>query len=907
MLEIYDFKCAGLKNPVGIHGNDNIRFSWKLVSENKGTSQKAYRFILSENHETIFDSGKSECPDPFYVLQNTAVLKSGTIYQAHILVEDKTGEIAEADSTFVIAKKPSEWKAKWIGIRSKELDGSLKMASKKEMIEAFLGMVNGDNVSFKPDRHLEPVRIFRKEFETDDTECALLSITAHGVYEARINGQNVTDTCLNPGFTAYQEYLEVQTFDVTKLLQKGKNVLTVEVADGWYKGKYGILGYGNNYGLETGFLAQLDIAGKNGEKETVISDSSFTYTESCIQYADFLIGEEQDTRVDDTMWYCVGADTSLMRQAEEKDYGFDNLRGIADEPVRCVEKLSAKNIFTSPKGECIVDMGQNMVGVVEIRVRGNAGEQIQLEHSEVLDEDGNFLNNISGANRDQTDIFILNGKEQLLRPKFTFHGFRYIKISGNLETLSKEDVTGIVLGSDLETTGEFSCSDIRLNQLQSNIFWSQRGNMLSIPTDCPQRERAGWTGDIQVYCRTAAYNQNTENFLRKWLKNAAIEQFSDGQIPVTVPYPLAYSAMQKNAFGSDTSAGWGDAVIMVPWTLYQVYGDVTILYENWDMMKKWMNYVEYDASEHLPEYEGEKSEDWFERQKYLWNTGFHFGDWLYPSCKNEKGESDMFRSAYSTKEYVATAMYAQSTDQMAQIAAILGKEEEENYYKVLNEKIRMAYAAEYISDDGSIGDAPQGVYVLALAMKMGNKETLKKVAAKLVEMIHSNGDHLDTGFLSIPYLMDVLMEYGYIDTTRKLLYQDSCPSWLYEVKNGATTMWERWDAILENGKRTDSSYNHYAFGCIGDWMYRTLLGFQNAAPGYKKVKIQPNFSFGLTHAEGTFESIYGTYKIRWKLGCDEENSTMEITVPVGAEAQIVLPGICETVGSGTYYYRFTAI
>lgn len=761
-------------------------------------------------------------------------------------------------------------------------------------------MMNGDEVSFQADRQLDPCRVYRKEFyiagaDEKTIDQAWLSITAHGLYEVEINGKPITATRLNPGFTAYDDYLEFQTYDVAPFLQEEKNVMTVVLADGWYKGKFGILGYGNNYGLETALLAQLQIDYSNRETEWIVTDETFQYQESRHVYADLLIGEKQDGRKSKKPMH--------LKCAEVKTYGYDNLHGICCEPVECTQIMEPKAIVTSPRGELIVDMGQNMVGVVRLRVQGERGMEIMLEHSEVLDKEGNFIHNISGVNRDQTDYYILKGGEpEVFEPKFTFHGFRYVKISGYPGKLSKEDIRGIVLGTSLEQTGEFECSDARLNQLQSNILWSQRGNMLSIPTDCPQRERAGWTGDILVYAKTAAYNQNVRNFLDKWLKNMEKEQFENGLIPIVIPYPLGYAAMQKEAFGTETSAGWGDAAIVVPWTLYEVYGDDTVLKEHFSMMKKWMDYVEQDASTNVPELGKDVTPERLERQKYLWNTGFHFGDWCYPSCKNERGETDMFKSAQVTKEHVATAMYAQSADRMAEICGVLGNAGLEEHYRSLNQKIRKAFSDEYVNEDGSIDGCVQGIYVLAVAMKMADEDKLKRMADHLADMIRENGYCLDTGFLSIQYLMDVLMQYGHEETARKLLYQEQCPSWLYEVKNDATTMWETWNAIQEDGTRTDNSYNHYAFGCVGDWMYRTLLGIQRIDAGYRKFRIAPSFHYGLTEAKGSFETMHGVIRCEWKL--EKEGGRLTLTVPVGATAEICLPGIETECGSGSYEFSF---
>ncbi len=906
-MRLTDLKCNGLKNPLGIKSG-TVDFGWKICSEERGVYQSAWQIIVKDvkTQEIMWDSGlvKSDCQSA--IVYRGAELQSDTQYEWHVLVQDNKGNQAVSETAyFRTGLDEADWQAKWIGCQPEDLDSSVKMAEKEEMVEAFMAMVSGGERKFEPDRRINPCHIYRKFIPAAGKKAvsAYLSITAHGLYEARLNGKLVTETRLNPGFTAYEEYLEYQTYDVSELIEADGNVITITLADGWYRGKYGILGYGNNYGLELAALAQIHICYEDGAEEVIGTDDGFRYRESAYLYSDLLIGEKQDARINMQEIYEKSYDDSAWKQAVVKEYTNENLIGISAEPVRPLEVRAAQEVLTSPKGETIIDFGQVLVGVVRLTATGEAGTEIKLEHSEVLDTEGNFINNISGYNRDQTDYFILAGTgAETFEPAFTFHGFRYVRVSGFPGELKAEDVKAVVLGSDLEETGYFECSDERLTQLQSNIRWSQRGNMLSIPTDCPQRERAGWTGDILVYGKTAGFNQDVKQFLNKWLNNMKIEQFEDGLIPVVIPYPLAYNAMQKEAFGTDTSAGWGDAAVIVPWTLYQLSGDKRMLEDHFDMIKKWMDYVEADAADHLPELEETISEERKERQKYLWNTGFHFGDWCYPSCKNEKGETDMFRSAYTTKEHVATAMYAHSADVMSQICRELGKEDLSRYYAELNQNIRKAFSDEYVREDGSIENAVQGIYILAIAMKMADGVKLERMAEYLAGMIRDNGYKLDTGFLSIEYLMDVLCEYGYKDIAKKVLYQEGCPSWLYEVKQGATTIWETWNAITEDGRPTDNSYNHYVFGCIGDWMYRNLLGLHMTEPGYRKVLIRPDFSFDLTWAKGAYKSIYGLIAIEWKKS--GSHVELEVQLPPGTSAVIEIGSKRVETESGQYRMEY---
>lgn len=459
-----------------------------------------------------------------------------------------------------------------------------------------------------------------------------------------------------------------------------------------------------------------------------------------------------------------------------------------------------------------------------------------------------------------------------------------------------------VLATEMEDLGSFHTNDERINQLQSNIVWSQVSNTVSIPTDCPQREKAGWTGDIMAFGPTLCFNREASSFLESWMASVRAEQMENGEIPMIVPYLKAYATFLRDNLDADTSCGWGDAVLMVPRAVYNAYGNKRILEENYEAMKKWLGYIQGRAENNHPEGYENYSDERKERDRYLWSTDFHFGDWLVPSMV--LGNSDamaMNKTAYATMRYVAPAYYGFSAKNMAEIAEILGHDEDAAYYKDLYQKIREAYIAEYVKEDGSMDANLQGIYVITLQMGLVPDHIRPKMVERLCEMIHENGDKLDTGFLSVLFLMDVLCDNGRNDVAYKILFQTGCPSWLYEVLKGGTTMWESWGATGEDGSVSTYSYNHFAFGCVGDWMYRYIGGLQAAEPGYKKLHIEPHMDCGLTAVDVSEETPYGKAAVSWRLF--ENMAMVSVTVPANTTADICLEGQEKiTVGSGNYEY-----
>jgi alpha-L-rhamnosidase len=844
--------------------------------------------VSDEAAHVMWDSGVVVSEDVWCFLPDLN-LESRGVYTWEVIVTDDEGVSSEAASSWweMGLLDKADWKAGWV----EPEQVPVHLEDTVPLHEMFAYLKKHGSYTFNYD-NMHPCQYLRRNFRIDHKiKRARVYITTHGIYRLYINGKPATTAEFMPGYTAYDKYLSYQTFDLTDLLVEGDNTVGVILADGWYAGRIGGSGDNCQYGDRLGLLMQMEIDG-----QLVLSDEEFRSATGPLCYSDIFLGEKYDARLEIPGWNAQDFDASDWKRVKKADYSLDILVAEYGEPVQIARRVPAVEIITTPKGETIVDFGQVLVGRVEMTVQGEAGTDVRLEHCEVLDEHGNYLNNIMGRYKDQMDVYILKGGDaETHTPIFTFHGFRYARLTGYPGEVRTENFTVEVLASSLEQTGSFECSNADLNQLQSNIYWSLLGNTLSIPTDCNQRERVGWTGDVQVIGPTLCYNMGAMPFLKKWMNNLVLEQTENGQVPIIIPFIPAYHKGARMPFTDTiqpdnvTSAGWGDVVTILPWTLYQMYGDITILKDYYPAMKKWVEYIRRIAENFNPKNIGEVSPERAERLKYLWNSNFHFGDWLTPSvCVNpETGDLDFERSAMLTLEYVPACFYANSADILSKAASLLGYDEDAVAYADLRKKIGDAFAAEYISADGRLKVDMQGFHVLALHFDMVPEQHKRQVVSRLSELITKNGDRLDTGFLSVSYLMDVLVKNGLTDKAWKILYQEECPSWLYQVKRGATTVWESWQAIKPDGRVTKASFNHYAYGCVGDWMYRNIVGIIPTAPGYSEVLIQPLPGSNLGHACGSFHSVYGVIASEWTQQADGVQH--KVTVPVGCTAKIRIP------------------
>ena len=843
-------------NPIGIDVMQP-RFSWQLAAtadDGRNVKQVAYQVQVSKEEDffeenIVWDSYKMDGDVSAYIKYKGRSLESFKRYYIRIKAWSNKGEDAKWSELHYFETAfldSSLWQADWI------------------------------SAPFDYSADKEVVRIFRKQFfVSDEIKKAKVYVSAKGLYELYINGSKTGEDYLTPGWTSYNKRLEYQTYDVTNQLKNGENAIGAMIGEGWFQGEIGWRGRRNFYGGRDGLILELHIEYENGKKEIILTDESWkSYSRGPITFSSIYHGEKYDAR-NEFDWSCPNIDMInwmdvRIMGAESKDI----LVSQESECVRIMDEIKPIEIITTPKGEKVIDFGQNFAGWVEFNVSGASGDKVVLSHAEILDPEGNFyIANLKNA-KQQIEYTLKGSERETYRPHFTFQGFRYVRIDEFPGNPSLENFKGLVLYSAMESAGEFECSSPLVNQLYHNILWGQRSNFVDIPTDCPQRsERLGWTGDIQIFARTASYNMDIHRFLTKWLRDLAADQFESGGVPWVVPdiYESTYKYDLAGYYGQSepVSAAWGDAAVICPWEVYLAYGDDRLLEEQYESMKKYIDFILKQGE-----------------NPFLWNTGHQLGDWVALDAPYGSfiGATDV--------DFVATAYYAYSTKLLAKSAKIIGKEYDAHWYEGVYDNIVKEFRKTYIKPDGTLTVPTQTAIILAVYFDLVPEEVKYKLVEELAKTLEKSNYDLIVGFVGIPYICHVLDDFGQRETAYRLLLKTEYPSWLYQVTKGATTVWEHLDGLKPDGTLWNprmNSFNHYAYGSVGDWLYGGIGGLKavESTPGYKRFVFKPSVHSLMDYAFVSHQTLYGEIKTGWKSfdGFDE----YYITVPENTEAEIVFP------------------
>ncbi len=717
---------------------------------------------------------------------------------------------------------------------------------------AFGEIINKSEPAFSGNDHLVPVALLRKSFVINKPVArARVYATAAGIYELHVNGARVGDQVLSPGWTDYNKRAHYQTYDVTKQLRHGSNAFGALLSEGWYAGRTGM---GQHlWGYEKALRAQLHVTYHDGSSDIIATDGTWRGNTGSIRASDLLDGELVDARKDIPGWSLATFDDGAWRSVHLPEITIPRLEASMDPPIRVTQTLRVKAITTPKPGVQIFDLGQNMTGWIRLRFRAPKGTRVTLRYGEMLEKDGAlFTDNLRTARA--VDEYIAAGRvQEVFEPKFTFHGFRYVEVSGLPAPLAPTALVGLVVHNDLPRTGSFSTSNAKLNQLQSNIVWGQRGNFVSVPTDCPQRdERLGWTGDIQLFAPTATFNMDVSAFLAKYLVDLQDAQRADGAVSHVAP------TIEGLGYGS---YGWGDAIVLLPYLLYQTYGDTEPMQKHYGAMKKWVDFRTQGAKGFL-------------------NTSWGFGDWVSPPPE-------------TPHSVLGPMFHAHIADLLSRMAQTLGKAEDAKAYATLFQNIKQAFNKAHVTGDSKITSDTQTAYVMALRYNLLPDDKRAAAANHLVAAIKRHNNHLNTGFLGTGHLLPALSEVNRTDVATQLLLTETYPSWLFSVNNGATTMWERWNSYTPETGPVDlggmNSYNHYAFGAVGAWMYATLGGLRldPVAPAFRRIIVRPEPGGELGFVKTRYQSIRGEIAVAWRQ--NKRGLLLDLQVPVHATAEVHIP------------------
>lgn len=849
-LTPYELMCDHRTTPLGID-EPRPRLSWKLASGRPGDRQTGYRIVvmLSPDHlngagRIVWDTGWRD-GDANAVDYGGVPLQSFTRYDWQVSVRDVDGSITEtAESWFEMALLHGEWDAAWI--------------AHDPLTEPPMEPPQDDDRSERT-RHLRPAALLRRAFGLDDRPVrARAYVSARGLYELRINGERVGDAELTPGWTDYSRRIPYQVYDVGHLVTAGPNAVGAVLGDGWWCGYIGFDSrrHAQHYGEGPELIAQLVFDFHDGSRFVLGTDGSWRETDGPIRYADLLMGEYVDARMELTGWDGPDYDDSSWSPVRVASTDTGVLEAAADEPVRVVEEVSPVAVDHRPDGTVIVDLGQNMVGRVRLTVReARPGQRIRLRFAEMLGTDGGvYLDNLRTA--EATDVYITRGdKVETFEPRFTHHGFRYVEVSGYPGRFSGDDLLGQALANDFPWTGTFSCSDRLTNQLVSNIAWSQRGNFIAVPTDCPQRdERLGWTADAQIFLPTAMRQADVAAFMTRWLRDVVDGQHVDGAFPDVIP---------EISMTGPGAPAWGDAGVIIPWLIYKEYGDLRVLERCFPAMRRWVDYVH----RHNPD--------------LIWSnrTGRHYADWLQVG-------------AVTSRDVLATAYFANSAGLVARTAEALGEEGLAQEYRRLHHRIAIAFAEAFVDEDGRVEGDTQTGYLLALSFGLLPDELRPWAAKRLTEDIEARGNRLTTGFVGVALLCPALCAIGRSDLAYELLHQESYPSWNYSILHGATTIWERWDGwTQEHGFQSAemNSFNHYSLGSIGEWLYGWAAGIRQAedSVAWRRIVFEPVPGGKLQSAAAKQSTARGVVSTRWQ--ATDDTFELHLSIPPGDEAEVRIP------------------
>ncbi|PLS31172.1 alpha-L-rhamnosidase [Bifidobacterium margollesii] len=732
-----------------------------------------------------------------------------------------------------------------------------------------------------------PAYDFRTVFDLPQSSCAAtarLTVTAHGIYEAFLNGMRIGDDELRPGFTSYSKTLYVQQYDVSSMLRPGSNELRLRVSDGWYRGRCGYSRFADSFGNRIAVIASLNLDGDD-HSQRIDTDGRWQVTVSEIVQADLMDGQTTDfTRIGHESWQPVAISSDPLTSDRER-FAIDPAP-----PIRCCERYVPRSITRLASGRQIVDFGQNISGWVRLSELGPAGTRITLTHGEALNTDGDLTTDhlralvgpeMTPLEAGQIDHVISRGREEdVFEPRHTTHGFRYVAVDGLANDLSPDDISAFQVRNDLTHIGTFSCGNDEVNALHRIAVASWRANSCAVPTDCPQRERSGYTGDIQIFAHTAAFLDDIDSFLRSWLRSLADDQLSDGRVTNVAPNCGNGPDYDPNDI-IHGAGGWGDAATVVPWELYQAYGDIDALRENYQMMKRWVEFQERKAasSRHRDRVAARPTPAPHER--YIWDTGWQWGEWLEPDMV-----FDPVKVGFWEQGIVATAYFAHSAEILSRTAHALGRADDELRFGKLAELVRLAWRAEFMHDDGTLVRDTQASYVRALRFGLIPEPLRPAAAARLAKLIEDDGCKLATGFLSTGMLLPTLADYGYADLAYRLLLGHDEPGWMVMLDRGATTVWENWHGVDEQGHPTES-LNHYSKGAVITFLHEYTAGLKATAPGYRSFTVRPYVYPPFDHAKATLESPYGRIEAGWQV--DGDAVIVTVHVPESTEATVVLP------------------